>query len=251
MKKTCLFLLLLAMIRLSCYGATFSFAVFGDNRDGDEIFMDIIKRVNSDKDIKFALNTGDLTPHGSSAQYENYWKMTASCEVRIYDAIGNHDLGLFNTGTGIFRKKYGETYYYFDHEDSRFVIIDDTRAKGLGRKQWNWLKEALKTDKKIFVCLHKPLFDPTGMYPNYGMKPDSECRALNKLLISNRVKYIFAGHIHGYGREVADGVTYVIAGAAGAPLYLPAFNGGYFSYVKVTVDGDNIKDEVVKVYNEE
>jgi len=250
MKKTFLVLLLLAVIQLSCYGAQFSFAVLGDNRDGDVAFLDIIKRINSDNDTKFIVNTGDLTPHGYASEYEKYWEMCGSSNVKIFDVIGNHDLGLFNAGAGSFRKKYGETYYYFDHDNSRFIIIDNTRSKGLGRQQWTWLKDALKTEKDIFVFLHKPLVDATGMYPNYLMIPKKENDELNKLLKRSKVKYIFAGHIHGYGREAINGIVYVVTGGAGAPLYLPAHTGGFYHYVKVTVDGSKITDEVVKIYVE-
>lgn len=248
MKRPLIVLLALFCLHLSCFAARFSFAVFGDNRDGDQVFMEIVKRMNKDGSIQFAVNTGDLTPKGSASEYEKYWKMCSASKVTIYDVIGNHDLGLFNTGVGIFKKKYGETYYYFDKGNARFILIDNNRSRGMGRKQWTWLREALNTDKMIFVFLHKPVIDSTGMYPNYLMLSKDERESLNKLFIRSKVKYVFAGHIHGYGKEVADGITYIITGAAGAPLYLPAFNGGYFSYVKVTVDGASIKDEVVKLY---
>lgn len=236
--------------QIASYSAGFSFAVFGDNRDGDAIFKDIIKSINSDKSIKFAVNTGDLTPHGWSSEYDKYWQMGASCRVKIYDTLGNHDLGLFDAGRNIFKKKYGETYYYFDYDDSRFIILDNAKSKGMGRKQLSWLKDALDTRKKKFVFMHKPLFDPTGTYPNYIMTPKEENESVGKLLEKEDARYVFAGHIHGYGREKRDGVFYIVTAGAGAPLYLPAFDGGFYHYVKVTVDGSRIKDEVIKVFNE-
>lgn len=64
------------------------------------------------------------------------------------------------------------------------------------------------------------------------------------------MRYVFAGHIHGYGREERNGTVYILTAGGGAPLYLPAFDGGFYHYVKVTVDGNKITDELVKVYNE-
>ncbi|MFH1709526.1 MAG: metallophosphoesterase [bacterium] len=249
-RKLFLLVFLAIFLQVACFGAKFSFAVFGDNRDGEAVFADIIKKVNKDKDIKFVMNTGDFTSSGSDLEYEKYWQMAKSCNVKIYDAIGNHDLGLFNVGQRIFKKKYGETYYYFDQNDSRFIVLDNARSKGMGRKQLSWLKDVLDTKKSKFVFMHKPLFDPTGTYPNYVMTPKADNEALNKLLIKAKVRYVFSGHIHGYGREERGGVVYIITAGSGAPLYLPAFNGGFYHYVKVTVDGPKISDEVVKVYND-
>ena len=251
MKKiSFLFLILLLAFSIGCHCAKFSFAVFGDNRDGDQAFKDIIKSINSDKDIKFAVNTGDLTPNGRASEYDKYWKMCGACRVKIYDTIGNHDLGFFNAGSNIFKEKYGETYYYFDNDRARFVVLDNARSKGMGRKQFTWLKDVLDTKRTKFVFIHKPIFDPTGSYPNYIMTPKDENEALNKLLIREEVRYVFAGHIHGYGREERDGIVYIVTAGGGALLYLPAFNGGFYHYVKVTVDGSKITDKVVKVYND-
>lgn len=120
----------------------------------------------------------------------------------------------------------------------------------MGRQQLQWLKGTLDTDKMKFVFMHKPLFDPTGTYPNYVMTPKDENEAMGKLLAREEVRYVFAGHIHGYGRQEQDGIVYVLTAGAGAPLYLPNFNGGFYHYVKVTVDGSRITDELVKVYND-
>jgi len=245
-----LIFVILVLFQSSCYCAKFSFAVFGDNRDGDAVFADIIKHINKDKDIKFAINTGDFTPNGSSSEYDKYWQMCRSCRVKIYDVIGNHDLGFFNSGRNIFRKKYGESYYYFDYDRSRFIILDNARSKGIGRIQMSWLKDVLDTNKRKFVFMHKPLFDPTGTYPNYTMTPKEENESLNKLLIRDEVSYVFAGHIHGYAREERNGVVYIVTAGGGAPLYLPAFDGGVYHYVKVTVDSKKITDKEINVYND-
>ena len=251
MKRLALFLLsFIFFFQIVCYSARFSFAVFGDNRDGDAVFADIIKSINNDSDIKFAVNTGDLTPHGWCSEYDKYWQMCKACKVKIYDTIGNHDLGILNAGRNIFKNKYGEMYYSFDLDDSRFIIIDNSRSKGLGREQLKWLREVLDTKGMKFVFMHKPLFDPTGTYPNYVMTPKEESESLGKLFAKKGVSYVFAGHIHGYGREEKDGIVYILTAGAGAPLYLPAFNGGFYHYVKVTVDGSKITDEMVKVFNE-
>jgi len=250
MKKSVVLVLILIAFYSYCYCARFSFAVFGDNRDGDEVFKQLLGTINQDPEIKFAVNTGDLTPKGAKEEYENYWDMCKQSKVKIYDTIGNHDLGFLNSGVKYFKQRYGETYYSVEYDDCRIIFLDNSRSKGLGRKQLNWLKKALETDKIKFVVMHKPLIDPTRYYPNYVMTPPEENESLNKRIVKSGVKYIIAGHVHGYGREIHDNMVYLVSGGAGAPLYLPAFGGGYYHYVKITVDGSNVTDEVVKIAND-
>jgi len=251
MKRQFLLALFLITI-LSCasFCVGFSFAVFGDNRDGEKVFNDMLSLIKMDSDIQFAVNTGDITPSGTKAEYNAYWADTDKANIKIFDVLGNHDIGTFGGGQEMFKKRYGQTYYYFDRDGYRFIMIDNSKSRGLGSAQWAWLRKALETHKKLFVFMHMPLFDISGNYPKHVMYPKSENEELKRLLEKNKARYIFAGHIHGYGREVQGSIVYVITGGAGAPLYLPHFNGGFYHYVKVTVDGDNIKDEMVKVYND-
>ena len=48
------------------------------------------------------------------------------------------------------------------------------------------------------------------------------------------------------GQEV-DGVVYIITAGAGAPLYAAPEDGGFYHFVKVTVQGDRVTDEVVRI----
>jgi len=247
-RKILLFtILFLVLFQAASYCEKYSFAVFGDNRDGNQIFTALIKTMNDDRSIKFAVNTGDLTSGGTEVQYKNYWKMCGAARVPVHDTLGNHDIGFLGAGRALFKEKYGQTYYSFEYGGCRFIIIDNTNGRKFDRKQYLWIKEQLGTDEPVFVFMHKPLFDVTGNYPNYIMTPKGDAEALEKLLKKSNVKYVFAGHIHGYGREELDGITYIITAGAGAPLYLPAFNGGYYHYVKVTVSGGKISDEVVRI----
>jgi 3',5'-cyclic AMP phosphodiesterase CpdA len=250
MKKS---LLVIACIFILCsisYAAKFSFAVFSDKQDRDPVFNDLIGVMNQDKSIIFAINAGDLTDDGSQAEYDKYWLEKTKATVKIYDVIGNHDRGNFNLGYNIFKKKYGFTYSYFDQDDCRFILIDNSSGKGLGEGQWSWLKKTLSTKKMKFVFMHKPLFDPSGTYTSHVMAPQREVKKLQQLFIDNGVKYVITGHIHGYSKEDDGAIVYIVTAGAGASLYLPHFNGGFYHYVKITVDNDKISDEVVKIYND-
>jgi hypothetical protein len=47
---------------------------------------------------------------------------------------------------------------------------------------------------------------------------------------------------------MVDGIVHVITGGGGAPMYDREEDGGFFHFVRVTVDGDTVSGEVVDVH---
>jgi predicted phosphodiesterase len=228
---------------------SFSFVVFGDNRDGDMIFMDLIKKLNKEKNIAFAVNTGDFVSNGRESEYEKYLKMILNLKVKVYHVPGNHDL--VEKGYKYYRKYMRPEYYFsFDHKNSHFLVLNNAFKDSFDAKQFDWLKKDLASTKKenIFVFMHRPTFDPTEIYKGYVMSGRETVKELMKVFKRYEVDYVFAGHLHGYARAERDGVIYVVTGGAGAPLYLPRDVGGFYHYVKIRVEGNKIKDEVLKIY---
>lgn len=242
--------MLAAILLFSSSGFALCFAVLGDNRDGDETFKRIISKISADKEIGFVINTGDMTSHGTKDEYKRYFDMAGKCRVEIYDVMGNHDIGSLGSGRGIFEKKYGRSYYSFDKEGVRFILLDNSRKAGMGKKQISWMKERLKYPGTKLVFMHKPLFDPTGSFPRYIMDNKKERNLLFNLLNDADVENVFAGHIHGYGKGEYSGIIEIVTGGGGAPLYLPRFSGGFNHYVKVKVEDGRVTDEVIDINND-
>ncbi len=242
--------LLTVSVLSSARAASFTFLVFGDNRDGDSVFKDLIKMTNQEKNVSFALSLGDITPRGTEEQYLHYIDMCAPAKYKIYNIIGNHDA--INGGGERFEKHFGPRYYAFDAEGFHFVVLDTAGWRGLGNTQWEWLTKDLETHKTqpIFVSLHKPLTDVSGFYQNHVFTPEREAERLARLLKPYDIKMIFGGHIHGYARGTSYGLPAMISAGAGAPLYMPYSAGGFYHYVRVRVAGDKISYDVVKLYDE-
>ncbi len=225
----------------------FSFAVLGDNGVGEDIFRDIIHDINPDKTIRFVVNTGDLTDTGTAWEYKKYKSIISASRPVFYNVIGNHDIQ--NNGKSTFNKMFGSTYYSWDFEGSHFICLDNVSQRGLGRVQYEWLKADLAASrgKNIFVFMHKPLFDVSKMYPDETIRPKSLGPELISLFKRSGVKMVFCGHVHGYAREVRDGIVFIVSGGAGSLLRLPYFAGGFYNYVKVTVEPGRISDKVIKI----
>lgn len=238
---------LLILFWLSQAAFAFTFALYGDNQGRYPIFKEIIKDINADPKIDFVISLGDCVGNGTDQEYRTYLGLTQGLKPKLYQVPGNHDLA--NGGWRNYLKYFDRYYYSFDHENSHFIVINNAFKDYFDAKQFNWLKADLAATRQenIFVCMHKPTFDPSAIYPDHVMSGSRVIKELMALFERYKVKYVFAGHIHGYARSDRDGVIYLVSAGAGAPLYLPRDFGGFHHYVKITVNGEKITEQVVRI----
>jgi 3',5'-cyclic AMP phosphodiesterase CpdA len=239
--------LLFILFSSQAFATTFSFAVFGDSHNGYEIYKKILKKVGQDRSIVFAVHVGDFTEAGTLAEYQKYLSINKTANFPIYSVLGNHDA--YKGGWRNFLKLIGPLNYSFDYENSHFIVVNNAFRGFFDLDQLYWLEKELKTnkDKNLFVFFHKPLFDPLEMDNNHVMDSRHLAEKLEALFSQYRVKYVFAGHLHAYGRADKDGVTYIVASGAGTPKLMPALIGGIYHFVKVTVSDDRAGDEMIEL----
>jgi hypothetical protein len=99
---------------------------------------------------------------------------------------GNHDKDCFPVFSS-------QNYYYQDYNNAGWRIIMLDHDIDIDPVELEWLKETLKTDKKVLIATHVPFFSPSRdentLLPQYT---DAE-KAISE---SGNVKYIFSGHLH-------------------------------------------------------
>jgi len=227
-------------------GDNFSFAVFGDNRDGNDILKDIIRLINLDKDIKFAVNNGDLVADGYPSEFKKYIKIIKASPKSIISVIGNHEIPWYGDENS-YERVFGKPYFSFRVADSYFIVLDDSDKKGVFKEQYKWLKNELKKSQKFqhrFIFMHVPLYDPRyGRYEKgHSLKSKKNAKKLNKLFDKYRVTMLFCSHIHSYFQGFWHKTPFIITGGAGAPLK----KGGFWHYIKVTINGKSVKYDIVK-----
>ncbi len=238
----------------------FSFVVIGDNRSGGDIYRKIVSMVVERKP-DFIVNTGDMiaTP-GDRHDWNKFWEMSRPITVPYFLAVGNHDA---HPKVPFSEKRYkeqvdlpgNEEYYSFVAGNSLFIILDsfiDDQEKKITGEQLKWLERALanSTEKHKFVFLHHPLFTEPGKGKHAGDSLDAYPKdrdQLESLFVKYKVETVFAGHEHFYQRKTVDGITHIITGGGGAPMYLDDKDGGFYHFIQVTVDGDKVNAEVVDI----
>lgn len=222
-------------------GERFSFAVAGDSWKDNPVFREIIARANSEGDA-FLVVVGDMTPQGLPEQYHEFQNVIAKSRIPVYAVPGNHDI--LNGGLQEFLKLYPQRYS-FDRGLAHFTMVDNSQGS-LAETDLQWLEAdlALTTQPLKFVFAHVP---PFLLREGNQDEIRAGASAFTGLMARNRVAYVFSGDLHAFRRFSQDGVNYIISGGAGSPLHLPPALGGYYHFVRVTVENATATDEIIRV----
>jgi 3',5'-cyclic AMP phosphodiesterase CpdA len=230
-------------------GRRLTFAVLGDNRSNPEVFGQVLRQLNRDPGLAFAIDVGDMVEQGTLEQFDDFFKQIRSAvHLPFLTVVGNHDLGK-NQDLTLYREIFGPDYYAFQLRDHYFIMLNDNLETGMGAAQMAWLEAELKKSrayKTRLVFLHVPLFDPQGGENHYCL-PEATGRRLAALFRQYGVSHIFAGHIHSYFSGNWDGVPYTITGGAGAPLYGTDPEHFFYHYLKVTLQEGEVHIEVQRI----
>jgi len=221
----------------------FRFAVCGDSRDNPTVYRRLLAAVAADGS-EFLIHTGDLVNEGSESQWQTLRQTMAGFALPFYPVPGNHD-GLDGKLDGYLQYSGAPAAHYsFDRGAVHFTLADSHNG-GIAAGELAWLREDLsRTSRPVkMVFLHHPPFDPDGTdhIMAYGN------REFMALMVEQKVDYVIAGHIHAYSQEKRDGVTYVVSGGGGAPLYREGHPQAFYHYLSVAVRGEEVTIEVVKI----
>jgi 3',5'-cyclic AMP phosphodiesterase CpdA len=222
----------------------FTFAVCGDNRGGDAVYREILRRAVADGST-FLINVGDIVHRGEIGQLEHVRALMADYPIRVFIAPGNHEMldGTIANYLAIFAPP--APYFSFDYGRVHFVILDSSPGD-LSATQLDWLHAdlaAVPIGRINMVFLHHPPFDPVGTDHIMGHNREP----FMALMQQQGVGYVFAGHIHSYDHELRNGTHYYITGGAGAPLYGHPQREAFYHYLRVRVDGDQVQVELVRL----
>src|SRR5438270_4987083 len=204
----------------------FRFAAYGDTRDNHDIHREIVKEVTGFQPA-LVLQTGDLVHHADAADEWRIFDQIIGAmrrQMPYYPARGTHDVGT----SGFYEQRVtspvasgNRLYYSFEKENLHFVAIDTQQAVGPKSEQGRWLEDDLAqaraAGRLIVPFFHKATFSigPHAVESDVmALRP-----VLHALFRRHGVRLAFEGHDHIYYRTVRDGITSVVTGGGGAPLY--------------------------------
>jgi len=205
--------------------APFSFLFYGDSRWGVDVHRpqaDLMAADQQKHGSNVVLHAGDIVSRGYSLDlwYDRFFAPAHPLisRVPIYPSVGNHEVNqkLYYDYFGL---PNNESWYHFRYGMADFYALNTNVDYSPGSEQYEWADRALGESTapwKVAFFHHPPFACATGRKPG-----DLEVQKhLVPLLEKHGVDLVLLGHDHLYGRSRAvNGVTYVISGGGGSPLY--------------------------------
>ena len=227
----------------------FSFAVFGDNQNSKFVFDNLLRLIDHDPGITFAIGLGNSVSRGNIEKY-NYFIEQAEDNLGIPLLTTMGDRELKARGPDLYHDVFGPAYYSFHIGKNFFMVLDDASIEELDLMQKNgWLEKTLGESQQYdtrLVFMHMPLYDPRGTKYNECL-PEESSERLMKLFLKYRVTHIFAAHIHSYLEGRWNGIPYAVTGGAGAKLRGTDPDHNFFHFLKVTINEGNVTVQVKPV----
>jgi hypothetical protein len=248
----------------------FRFVAYGDMRFAErEFYGQVIANARARQEIidqianespAFLVATGDFVFRGFHAEDWRYFDKAIQPlrdrGVRIFPAIGNHEVGPFpalknsqfrpfeeietktkeeiaSSGLENYHKQFPSiprsSWYSVRYANCYFLVLDSELDDGTSNAdQERWIAAQLKSMPSeidhIVVVLHRP---PYTALTDTVHKPRPPQVALSQLLEARQPGsrahlIVVAGHVHNYERYHHGGVDYIVSGGGGAaPVKFP------------------------------
>lgn len=203
----------------------FRFVVYGDTRTNADVHRQVAAGISaSGPGIVF--HTGDLV--GAGRDYgiwaTEFFEPAGDLlrRVPLMPVLGNHEYG----GQGppwffyFFDQPLHQGWFATTYGNSRFIGFDTNVDYSAGSPQHDWLvrefqSAAYHSATWHVVVLHSPPFTCTAGHSDDALVQ----RDLVPLFEQHGVDVVLAGHSHTYERYLHHGISYVVTGGGGAPLY--------------------------------
>ncbi len=210
------------------------FAVMSDIHLDTESLEKGLKKAKKDQ-AEFLIITGDLTSLGKKDELLEVKKVLDGSGLKYYVVPGNHDLWASRQfKANIFQEVFGKDFQSFTtslklrgtskDEVVKFILVNDGGFGGIrevrgdgGEGQGEWLEKELEECPQItcLVFMHMPLNHPNSLHVmgEGNEKVTAEAKKWVEILVQEKVKEVFAGHLHYSSSYELDGLKTTVVGA--------------------------------------
>ena len=219
----------------------FNFVAIGDSRNRHDIHAEIVSKI-MEKTQRFVINSGDLVANGRSiGDWEAFFKVNNKLmkNTPYYPVLGNHEKDS-PYYYDFFDLPNNERYYYFNVGDALFIVLDSEGLRttmpsyisedkedqfwynsGVDylKTQKEWLEGVLNLHKEagfVFIFQHLPLY---SVKKSRVAESKMAREFWGDIFARHGVQVFLNGHDHHYHHAIDNGVHFITAAGAGAPLY--------------------------------
>ncbi|MBI5203082.1 MAG: metallophosphoesterase [Elusimicrobia bacterium] len=195
----------------------------------------------------FVFQLGDAVSRGVASHFRALFAMLerVGAPAPFLTALGNHDRHKPHgvTNSHLYQRLFGPPNYWYDVGGKvRFVVVDSSAGR-MKERQLEWLDEALDTKLQKIVITHMPPVHLTAWTKGVGGFK-AGAREFMEILERRGVSRVYMGHIHGLGRIERRGVTYILTGGGGSPLFPLTVERRLHHTLEVEADGTNVREIV-------
>ncbi len=196
--------------------------IYPSDRYANDKNRHVVRQINK-TEPDLVIHLGDI-PHTipDSENHEPVMRNAAEIykegiRAPFHIAAGNHDIGdkpgafaasptVDEKGHMVFEKYFGSTYSSFDFKGCHFTLLSAPVLNSglpIEKEQRKWLTgdlaAAKKAGKRIFLCLHFPLYlNNPGEGEHYDNVGEPARSWLLSLLEKYAIEAVFAGHAHNF-----------------------------------------------------
>ena len=198
---------------------TIRFAVYGDSQgdwDDWETVLRVAQAIEKEKPM-FVLKPGDLVDNGRNLlNWLDFFSASPFIHnSTLYPGLGNHEKHS-HLYFSFFSLPFNERWYSFENGPVHFIGLDSNIPNRYRIAQYLWLVNDLWIHDSPYtvVFFHHPL---------YSSSEHGNTTPLQKIWAPVFERYhvdiVFNGHDHNYERSIVNGVSYIVTGGGGSPLY--------------------------------
>lgn len=199
---------------------TIRFVMYGDTRGGWDNWQHtlLVSQAIEKEKPAVVFNTGDLVDEGKNAtDWIDFF--TASPYLHnstFYPVLGNHENNS-RLYFSYFSLPFNERWYSYENGPVHFIALDSNLRSRFRFAQYFWLLYELQNNRQPFtiILFHHPPFSSGSEHGNSSWVQ----RFWVPIFEQYQIDLVINGHDHDYERSIVHGITYIVTGGGGAPLY--------------------------------
>ncbi len=225
----------------------FSFLVCGDPHARSDLLREIIGQARPGE---FLVITGDISTGKGLDEMRRMRDFLDGTGVEYHVIPGDNDMP--RGDVSVFSEVFGPDHHFLDIQDARLVFLNDAVAGvGCPDEQLAWLEETLsglEGEKTVIAFAHVPPGAPLDVgRGGFQARETESAREMLDILARAGSPVLYCGHIHAYMLYSSGPPRVVVSGGAGADPHLSEQSGGFHHFLRVTVDGGEVSEEVIRL----
>ena len=225
----------------------YSFLVCGDPHGRTDLLGRIAAQA---REGEFLVIVGDIGTGRGPEEMRRMKDFLDGTGLAYHVIPGDNDMP--GGDASVFTQVFGPDHYARDFQGTRLVFLNNAvQGVGCPREQLEWLRQELaqrEGGKLVIAFAHVPPGAPLDVgRGGFREEETQSAREMLRILGQAGAPALYCGHIHAHMLYGSGPPRVVVTGGAGAEPHLSEQSGGFHHFLRVTVRGDEVSEEVVRL----